>query len=333
MKIEQTLWSGSAIYLFKLVNVGGAYVMLTNYGATIVSLVVPDRHNNLVPVVLGFSDFKGYQEDTCYMGSTVGRYANRIANAQFALNGKTYTLDKNDGENSNHGGLNGFHTKVFEFEVGEDSVTFFVESEAGESGFPGNVKFSVKYTWNDLSELRIEYSATTDADTVLNFTNHAYFNLAGGGNILEHQVMILAANMLQTNDTYIPTGKIVPSDVPSGKIMSVQERVNLNNQGLNHFYVFQKDRSYSAPIGKLVHDGTGISLTVWTSYPGVQLYSGDYLNSTRPGHHGKPYGSQEGICLECQLPPDSPNHAHFPSSVLKKGEELSQYIVYKFEVL
>lgn len=333
MNIEQTLWSGSGIYLFKLVNNSGAYVELSNYGATVVSIVVPDRNQKPVSVAVGFPLFEGYQQDRCYIGSTIGRFANRIGGASFALDGKRYMLDKNDGKNTNHGGKDGFHAKIFDYHVNNDGITFYLKSPDGEGGFPGNIKFQVKYSWNDTNELSIAYTASSDKTTVMNFTSHAYFNLAGEGDILEHQLAVLADNMLETDSSNIPTGKIVKTDVKRGQAASIQKRIEANHgTGLNNYYLFDQARDNNQAACQLKHEGTGIQLSVFTSYPGVQIYSGDYLSSNVPGHHGKNYKSLEGLCLECQFPPDSPNHAHFPSTVVEKDSEFNHYIVYKFEV-
>lgn len=333
MKIVKTLWSGSDIYLFKLVNDSGAYIEISNYGATLVSVVVPDRNNRPVNVVLGFPDFEGYRQDTCYIGSTIGRFANRIAGGSFMLEGERYILDRNDGANSNHSGKDGFHAKVFDYLVSADSVTFSISSSNGEGGFPGNVEFQVKYSWSNTHELSIHYTARTDQTTILNFTNHAYFNLAGGGNILDHKLTVNANGMLETDSSYIPTGKMLKPDVGNGEVKSIRDRITDNGgAGLNNYYLFNNTRDMREEVCQLIHEGSNIKLSVFTSLPGVQLYSGDYLESKSVGHSGEPYRKSEGLCLECQFPPDSPNHADFPSTVLEAGREFNHYILYKFDV-
>lgn len=334
MKIVKTLWSGSDIYLFKLVNASGAYIEVSNYGATLVSAVVPDRTSKPVNVVLGFPDFEGYRQDTCYIGSTVGRFANRIAGGSFILEGKRYTLDRNDGANSNHSGKAGFHAKVFDYQVNADGVTFSIDSTDGAGGFPGNIRFYVTYSWSESNELSIHYTATTDQTTVLNFTNHAYFNLAGRGDVLDHKLAVNADVMLETDSAYIPTGTILKADAEPGDVKSIRDRILANHEaGLNTYYLFKEERDKREQVCQLTHEGSGITLRVFTSLPGVQLYSGDYLESKFPGHTGETYKKMEGLCLECQFPPDSPNHAHFPSTFLEAGGEFNHYIVYKFDVL
>ena len=333
MNIVQTLWNGSDIYLFKLVNDSGAYVELSNYGATIVSIVVPDRNDNLISVALGFPSFEGYGQDESYIGSTIGRFANRIGGGSFVLNGKRFSLDRNDGQNSNHSGKAGFHAKVFSFQTGTDTITFWLSSSDGEGGFPGNVQFEVKYSWNNENELSIVYTATTDQTTVMNFTNHAYFNLEGEGNILDHNLTVFADTMLEADSSYIPTGTIRKADVASGVEKSIQERIKINGgSGLNSYYLFNTQRNNHEMVCQLKNETSGIQLRVFTSLPGVQLYSGDYLMSKHAGHNGKPYKSLQGLCLECQFPPDSPNHANFLSTVVDAGSEFNHYILYKFDV-
>jgi len=337
-RLTKTSWGiqeGQEIFLFRMENASGAYVELTNFGATLVSCVVPDQHGKLTSVVLGFDSLSGYVNDTCYIGSTVGRFANRIGNARFKLDGVEFKLDQNDGHNSNHGGYKGFHKKVFTFATGTDYITFGLVSPDKEGGFPGNLEVFVTYRWNDSCELRIEYAARSDAKTILNLTNHAYFNLSGSDTIHDHKLCVNAGYRLETNREHIPTGKILTSDRISGEWKTVGESIVRNNQrlsGLNTYYLTDQDNEWNEPVGALADPVSGIQLTVRTSYPGVQLYTGDFLTSVDAGHHGKRYQNFEGICLECQYPPDSPNKFHFQGMVLSKGETYSEYIMYKFEL-
>lgn len=336
-RITTTPWgthNGQDVFLFRIENSAGAYLEVTNFGATLVSCVVPAQNKQLKNVVLGFPSLSGYVSDTCYIGSTVGRFANRIGNARFTLDGVEYTLDKNDGCNSNHGGFNGFHKKVFASRVEQDRVTFEISSPDGEGGFPGNLQVSVTYHWNDACELRIEYSAKADAKTIVNLTNHAYFNLSGSDTILDHLLCMNAGYMLECTSGYVPTGKILKGDRVPGEWRSIRKSVKESGErrsGLNTYYLLDQDNDWKEPVCALADPHSGIQLTVYTSYPGVQVYTGDFLTSAGPGHHYKPYGNFEGMCLECQYPPDTPNKFYFPGVILPKGSVYSEYIVYKFE--
>lgn len=334
-KISRKLWgrkNGEEIFLFKMENSSGAYVELTNYGATVVSIAVPDRKNRLENVVLGFPALEGYLNDRCYIGATIGRFANRIGGAMFRLAEETFCLEKNDNENSNHGGNAGFHSKIFGFSESDGKLSFTVLSEDGEGGFPGNLRLKVDYAWNDRHELSISYSAIADKKTVANFTNHAYFNLSGKENIFEHNLTLKASKMLETNPDYIPTGRIVPvadrgfcDDKISDRITTSSEGI----KGLNLYYIIDKDRQKDCgPVCALWDPLSGRQLEVFTTYPGVQLYTGDFLTGNGPYVH-KPFS---GLCLECQHYPDAPNHAHFPSTVLEADCQYYEQIVYKFSV-
>lgn len=335
-RVTTTHWGvhqGQEVFLFRIENAQGAYIELTNFGATLVSCVVPDQHRQLTHVVLGFPSLAGYIEDACYIGSTVGRFANRIGHARFQLDGVEYKLDKNDGGNSNHGGHNGFHKKIFTHTVGNNHVTFGLTSPDGEGGFPGNLHVSVTYKWNDAGELRIEYTAKSDKKTVVNLTNHAYFNLSGSNTIFHHLLCMNAGYRLESTSEHIPTGKIQATDRIPGEWKQIKESVTDGKEarkGLNTYYLSDQDNEWNEPICALTDATTGIQLTVHTSYPGVQVYTGDFLNSTTAGHNQTPYRNFEGICLECQYPPDSPNKFHFQGTVLSKGSMYSEYIVYKF---
>lgn len=329
--------NGKDVYLFRLVNAEGSYVELTNYGATLVSVVVPDVKGVKENVVLGFPSLEGYLRDQCYIGSTVGRFANRIGGAQFTLNGKVYTLDQNDNRNTNHGGYRGFHAQVFDYTLQDNAIIFMLGSADGEGGFPGTVQLRVSYTWNDDQQLQIDYEATTDQATVLNFTNHAYFNLSAClHTIPDHRLQIDSPAILETTSSYIPTGAILPA----GKYTFENEtrlgdRIvtdGENRRGLNHYYIFRNNDQKDRVRGRLRDPQSGRVLDVYTSYPGVQVYSGDFLSSVPQTHHAHAYKPFEGICLECQSFPDSPNHAHFPSTVLNPGGRYKEKIIYRFSV-
>ena len=327
-------YQGKEIFRFRIQNKNGSFVELMNYGATLVAIVVPDRLGNPGNIILGFDSFEGYLQDRCYIGSTVGRFANRISNASFTLDNEIFMLEKNDGANTNHGGFSGFNTKVFDFNILDNEIQFMLTSEDGEGGYPGNLNFKVSYSFSNDNELRIQYTAQTDRKTVVNFTNHAYFNLSGEtAGIMAHQLQIKSAHVLEADAAYLPTGNIIPAEQLSfngQKIETCLQETGL--KGLNTFYIFNSpDPAEKAAV--LSHPASGRSLTIKTSYPGLMLYTGDYLSSTLPGHQGIPYQPFDGLCLECQHYPDSPNQAHFPSTVLEPGRPYQQYIHFKFSTV
>ncbi|MDD4969084.1 MAG: galactose mutarotase [Paludibacter sp.] len=329
------------VYIFKIIHSSGATIRITNYGATWVSAIMPDKNGVLADVLLGYNNLAGYVSDTSYMGSTVGRFANRIANARFTLNGRSYALDKNDGENCNHGGFSGIHKQVFESEISGDGVIFSMTSPDGEGGFPGNVILKVSYTFTDDLKVKIHYWATTDQDTYLNLTNHAYFNLAGSGSMLQHQLQIPSTMMLETNEQFIPTGKIIPVqdtvfDFTEARILGT--RIHEKNQqliwnkGYNHCYPVHNssERDPSMPVATLSDPLSGRRVQLFTTLPSVLIYSAGFLSSQLPGKSGTCYQPFEGICLEAQYYPDAPNHAHFPSCLLRKNEVYDHSIEYHF---
>jgi aldose 1-epimerase len=334
--ITQTPWGthqGQAVFLFRLANAHGAYVEVTNYGATWVSAVVPDRAGTQGHVVLGFPSLEGYLEDRCYMGSTVGRFANRIARARFTLGGNEYTLDAIDGVNTNHGGRAGFHARVFSYEQRHNGLLFSYTSPAGDGGYPGTLTLRVEYTWNDAQELAVSYTAVTDQKTVANFTNHAYFNLATDGTMLDHVLSVRASHILAATPDYIPTGEVIDAGNKQLKDSIVRHRVTRQGdrlEGLNDYYILDKRARDAEPAAVLYDRASGRQMEVFTSYPGLMVYTADYLTSEQPGHTGSLYKPFGGICIECQYYPDSPNHAHFPSTTLAVGEEYRQWIVFKF---
>jgi len=312
--------AGEPVYLFKMENADGAYVELTNYGATLVSAVVPDAHGVYNNVVLGFPSLQAYLDDDCYIGSTIGRYANRIGGASFKLDGTTWHLENNDGENTNHGGSNGFNTRVFKYAVTAEGLFFTIRSSDGDGGYPGSLELTVHYMWTDMNELIISYYASTDKRTIANFTNHAYFNLSDGDlTILDHQLQINADRMVAAGDDYIPTGEIVTAD----EVILDRER------GINSYYILN-NTDFAA---KLIDPSSGRTLTVKTSYPGVFLYTGDYLNSKHLNLNNRRCQPFEGLCLECQHYPDAMNRPEFPSALLPKHHVYNEFINYKFGVI
>ena len=323
---------GKEIFKFKLTNVQGNSVELLNYGAIVKSIVVPGKNGKKENVVLGFSTLEGYLKDTSYIGATVGRFANRINNAEFSIENKTFHLDKNDGKNNNHSGSAGFNTKVFDFSVNEDSVVFSLESKNEEGGFPGNVSAKIIYKWTDKNELKIKFLAVADEPTPLNFTNHSYFNLSAcAEKIHNHKLNIQSTKILESTPNYIPTGKIIPADdylFFNYKLTDVMQ-----NNGLNIYYVFDRNAANENAVCELFEEKSRRLMRVYTSYPGVQLYTGDYLNSATIGEHSKKYKPFDGLCLECQYYPDSPNHANFPNTIFKAGQIYNETITYAFDVM
>ncbi|SNR47736.1 aldose epimerase family protein [Flavobacterium sp. ov086] len=325
-------YKGKEIFKFRLKNVQGNYVELLNYGAIVKSIVVPDKNGNRENVVLGFPTLEGYLKDTSYIGATVGRFANRINNAEFSIENKTYYLDKNDGKSNNHSGSAGFNTKVFDFVVNEDSVVFVLESKNKEGGFPGNLSTKVIYKWTDKNELKIEFLAVADESTPLNFTNHSYFNLSAcAEKIYNHKLNIQATKILESTPDYIPTGKTIPAD--NYLFFNYKLTDVMQNNGLNIYYVFDRNSVNENAVCELFEEKSGRLMRVYTSYPGVQLYTGDYLNSATIGEHSKHYKAFDGLCLECQYYPDSPNHAHFPNTVFEAGQVYNQTITYAFDIM
>ncbi len=333
---EWGTYNGKEVCRFRLTGTNGSFVEITNYGATIVSIVVPDNKGELGPVILGFNELDGYHNDKCYIGSTIGRVANRISNAVFKLNNKSYQLEANDFPNSNHSGASGFHTRVFDFEIKEHALVLKLSSETGEGGFPGKLDFTVSYYWTDSDQLFVIYEAITDEDTPANFTNHAYFNLSSGvNNVLNHRLTILAPYLLEADPTHIPTGKIIPTGEKTFLGNKIKDRLIVADKlatGINSYYVVEKKigKKSSEPVAILDCPDSGRRLIVYTSYPGVMVYTGDYLLSDHPGLTGENYHPFDGLCLECQHYPDAPNQPSFPSIMLKAGENYFEQIVYEF---
>ncbi|MEN8255200.1 MAG: aldose epimerase family protein [Verrucomicrobiota bacterium] len=328
---------GQAVEAFVFENANGIKVKVINYGATIVSVEAPDRDGNMADVVLGFDDMAGYQSvDNPYFGACCGRYANRIAAGKFSLDGAEYSFAINNGPNALHGGLVGFDKKVWATEIVGDSVKMSITSPDGDEGYPGTLKVELTYSLSDEGELRIDYTATTDKKTVLNLTNHSYFNLAGGGSVHGHEIRINADRYTVVDDTSIPTGEIravagtemdllVPT--PIGKNIAAVQGL-----GYDHNYCLnQAIEGELVLAASVVEPGSGRTLECWTTEPGVQLYTGNFLDGVK-GKGGAVYSKQDAFCLETQHWPDSPNHPDFPSTELVPGETYTQTCIYKFGV-
>jgi aldose 1-epimerase len=338
---------GQEVTLFNLENKNGFVCQITNYGARIVSFVVPINDDLGVDVVLGYDSIDEYLKDDFYLGVIAGRYANRIAKGRFALDGKDYSLFINNGPNTLHGGQKGFdkvvwNSRPFLNENEEESLELSYLSMDGEEGYPGNLKVKVTYTLTNKNEIKIDYSAETDAKTVINLTNHVYFNLkgAGEGSITSHDLVLNADYFTPTDSDSIPTGEIrsvanTPMDFRSPH--KIGERINddyielIQGIGYDHNWVLNKESSKLSHFATVSEDATKIVLNVFTTEPGVQFYTGNYLNINK-GKNAKSYLKRSGFCLETQHFPDSPNHDNFPSTVLNPGEIYTQTTVYQFEV-
>jgi aldose 1-epimerase len=339
---------GEAIDLYTLTNKNAVQAAITNYGGAVVSLKVPDRDGKLGDVVLGYDSVDGYVADKNYFGAVIGRYGNRIGHARFSLDGKTYTLAKNNGENTLHGGIKGFNKAVWTAKEipakGGQALELTYLSKDGEEGFPGNLKVRVVYTLTDSNELKIEYFATTDKKTVVNLTNHSYFNLAGpgSGDILGHMLMIEADKFTPVDAGLIPTGELrdvagTPFDFR--KPTAIGARIGANDEqiklggGYDHNFVLRRKAGEAMSLAaRVTEPTTGRVMEVWTTEPGVQFYTGNFLDGTVHGKGGMAYGKRSAFCLETQHFPDSPNQLKFPSTVLDPGAQYHTETVYKFSV-
>ncbi len=332
---------GAAVDQYVLRNANGVVAKVMTYGATLTDLVVPDANGKMSSVVLGFDRLEPYLGEVPYLGATVGRYGNRIAGATFELNGRTYKLAKNNGPNHLHGGLKGFDKVVWRAEPGtgeEPSVKFSYLSRDGEEGYPGNLNVSVTYTLTNQNEIRLDYVATTDQATPVNLTNHSYFNLAGeaSGTILDHDLMIAADQFTPVDDTLIPTGQILPVrgtpmdfTTPTRIGARIDQVPGAPPGGYDHNYVLRPHTGIF--LAARLHDPkTGRVLEVLTTEPGVQFYSGNFLDGKIRGRSGTPYVKHTALCLETQHFPDSPHRPDFPSTVLKPGRTLTSQTIYRF---
>lgn len=341
ISVSCKLWGtyqGEDVFLYRLTNGSGAFAEFTNYGASVVTVGVPDRFGESGDVVLGFPVAEAYFLDRSYIGATIGRFANRIAGAQFELDGNVYFLEQNDEENSNHGGENGFHRRVFEGCWQEGKLSFSLFSRDGEGGYPGNVRVYVDYEWSDKNELGVTYRADSDKRTILNFTNHAYFNLSGGrSSALDHCLSVNADKLLEPGAGFLPTGKVISAGKKAFSGETVRSRMYLNGDlipGLNDYYILKEGScedglNYACTLSDCL---SGRKMEVFTSYPGVLVYTGDYLGSEYAGNIGRKYRPYDGLCLECQFFPGSPGHPHFPSTVISPGETYREQILYRFSV-
>ncbi len=336
--------NGQTVDLYTLSNHNGMTVKITNYGGRIVAIIVPDREGKEADVVLGFDNLNGYLGNNPFFGALIGRYANRIGDAEFTLDGKVYHLPANDGKNCLHGGPNGFdkqYWKARELGSTPPALELSTLSKDGEAGFPGNLSVKVVYTLEENNALKIDYTATTDKDTVLNLTNHSYFNLAGegNGNILKQEIMINADHFTPIGPTLIPTGKIesvagTPLDFRQLTPIGARIRDNFEQlkyaKGYDFNYVLNRQGPGMALAARAVDPASGRVLEVSTTQPGVQFYTGNNLNGTIHGKGGKAYEHWGAFCLETQHYPDSPHHPNFPTTELKPGQTFHETTVFKF---
>lgn len=330
--------------MIHLVNKSGSRVILTETGAGVVSIVVPDKHGIMGDVVLGYMDESSYSGDSPCSGKIPGRFANRIAEGKFVLDGKEYRLTLNHDKHHLHGGENGFADLKWKCEKQSDSsATFVLTSPDGDNGYPGVLHVTVKYTWSDNNELRIDISATTDTATVLNLTNHTYWNLAGedSGSILDHNLQIAAEHWLPTDECLIPSGKIesvagTPMDFRTmksiGKDIGQDFQALKFGKGYDNCWILPKTTGLQK-AAELQDDISGRKLEVWTDQPAIQVYTGNWLAGSPTSKSGRSYNDYDGIAIECQNFPDAPNHPNFPSAVLRPGEKYEKTIIFKLGLI
>ncbi len=335
---------GQQIFRFTLRNRSGMEVKIINYGARITSIKVMDRNKKFDDVVLGFDNLAGYLAEEPYFGAVIGRYGNRIAHGMFTLDGKQYHIPLNDGPNALHGGTTGFDRRVWDAKdissSGGPALELHYLSPDGEMGFPGNLNVTVRYSLGDKNDLRIDYSATTDKDTVLNLTNHSYFNLAGAGSdtVLNHKVMLAADRFTPIDSTLIPTGKIqsvAGTPLDFRKATRVGARIDQNNEqlklakGYDHNFVLNRSGDLLVLAAKVEEPSSGRVLECFTTEPAIQFYTGNFLDGTIHGIGGV-YRHRSALTLETQHYPDSPNHPNFPSTVLHPGDQFHSTTIFRF---
>ncbi len=343
MKIESEVFGNfddKEVRLFTLENNKGMKVSITNYGAIITAVYTPDKNGEMADVVLGFDNLKSYVDGHPSFGSLVGRYGNRIAKGKFTLDGKEYTLAINNGENHLHGGIIGFDKKVWEADTfqkdNEVGLKLYYLSQDMEEGYPGNLNVHVTYTLTDDNELIIDYLASTDKATPVNLTSHSYFNLTGVKEyIMAHEIMINADRFVAVDENLIPTGEL---PLCRNTVMDFEEMHTIARNfdkvegGYDHCYVLNKDGKELSLAAKVEEPKSGRTLEVWTTEPGVQFYTGNFLDGTLKGIQGVFYEKHFGFCLEAQHYPDSPNQPDFPNTILGVGESYLQTTIYKFSV-
>ncbi|HLA59534.1 MAG TPA: aldose epimerase family protein [Puia sp.] len=329
--------AGRDIYQFTLINGKGNSVSIINYGGIITSWMVKDKEGVERNIIAGFNNLEDYINNTAYFGCITGRYANRIANGKFRINGDLFTLARNDGENHLHGGNRGFDKVIWNANVDETAdpvLSLQYISKDGEEGYPGNLDVKVNYSYSDNDELIIEYCAQTDKATALNLTNHCYFNLSGDMDrpILDHSLFINADHYLPVNDEQIPTGSLESVDGTAFDfklLTSIVRNARKVEGGFDHNFVLNKLHDSFSFAASLVAPDGDLQLSVFTTEPGLQLYTGNLLDGSLRDRDGKPIGKQSALCLETQHFPDSPNHPNFPSTILLPGKKYFSKTIYK----
>lgn len=339
---------GRQAYLYEISNEGGMKIAVSDYGAALVSVFVPDKNGNFADVVLGYDDVSGYENGDLFLGATVGRNANRIARARFDINGRTFLLEENDGKNNLHSGYDFYNKRIWQAETSSgNAVSFLLKSKDGDQGFPGNADISVTYTLTDENEIRLDYEASADKDTVFNFTNHSYFNLDGvrgeeGSSIstvLDHEAVICAEHFTPSDAESIPTGQIfpvegTPMDFRSAKKIGAEIGADYDQlimgKGYDHNWAINGEGFRKA--AELSSEKSGIRLCVFTDLPGMQFYTANFVDNEK-GKGGMIYPYRSGACLETQYFPDSVNRENFKSPVFKAGQVCKTTTVFKFEVI
>lgn len=338
---------GEAVILYTMTNTSGASAQVTNLGAALVSVKVPDRDGHIADVVLGYGDFRSYFGDGPFMGKSVGRYANRMGGAAFTIDGTEYKLVPNERQNQLHGGPGTLANKIWEGRVEGNRIVFSIQSPDGDQGYPGNLVAEAAYHWSDDNELEIVYSAESDAPTAVNFTNHAYFNLGkdgeNSGSVLGHTLRLNSSRFVPTRPDNIPTGEIwdvegTPMDFRTpktlGRDIDADYAQITEAAGYDRCWAIDGwQKNILGEAGWLADEASGRKMTVLTSQPGIQVYTGNFLQGSPEGKGGRRYDNRDGVALECQGFPDAPNHAGFPDQTLRPDERYIQKIVYRFGLL
>jgi aldose 1-epimerase len=352
MKIDKKsfgkLKNSKSADLFTFTNDNGMTVSITNYGGIITKIMVNDTYGNPQNVALGFDSIDDYEKNNYYFGATIGRYANRISGGKFSINGKSFKLEKNNGNNHIHGGKVGFDKVVWKAETFKDGKTIGLilnySSKDGEGGYPGKLSCKVIYTITNKNEIEITYEATTNKDTICNFTNHSYFNLKDGGktSILDHEIKINADYFTPIDEESIPTGKLrsvsgTPFEFSSlrliGDLIEEDDPQIQNGKGYDHNFVIRGDAGKLRKAATVIQQTSGIVLDVETTEPGMQFYTGNHLENSIKGRGNTIYDCRNGFCLETQHYPDSPNKPHFPNTILKTGEKFTSKTIYRFSII
>ena len=320
---------GKAVYLFRFVNDPGTNIEIISYGAIIKSIKRPDKKGKIQDIVLGYGTLEDYLSDNNYIGATIGRYANRISDASFSIDGKTYFLDKNDGDNCNHGGFSGFNKKLFDYKIEKDKLILSVESADGEGGFPGNMMLTITYQLAGKNELFIDYDVSADKKTPVNITNHSYFNLSGEKTILKHRLKIESDRVLEFDNNFLPTGNGVDVSNNPGfdfrRFRVIAENMNLKREkmiGYNSYFIAREKNDVLKKLVTLRSEKSDSGVEVFSTMPGVMIYTGDFLS----GSH-RPFS---GISLEAHYYPNSPNHHHFPEKFCECDRNWKETIMYRF---